>query len=146
MAGEVLALLDVLCLADAVERLAGVVAHERGGDEHPDDVTLGVDASHFDLVVLDLPGHELCQERCVFCHVLGMSESLDAERLELDARVARQLAKSLVHLQEAPGPVWVDAYQRHPDWSVFKGALEARLGLAQRLLGALPVRDITLDR
>src|SRR5437764_12016709 len=75
-----------------------------------------------------------------------MDESVEVERLEVLARVARELAKGVVHLQKAPGAGRVDAHQRHPDWSILKGALEARLGVPQRQLCALPVRDVTLDR
>jgi hypothetical protein len=97
--GELLALLDVLRLADAVERLAGVVAHERGSHQGPDDLALGMYASRLDLVAGDLPRYELFQKRRFFLHVLRMDESPEVERLEVLARVARELAEGVVHLK-----------------------------------------------
>src|SRR5436305_8724864 len=81
VAGELLPLLDVLRLANAIERLAGAIAHERGSHEDPGDLTLGMYASRLDLVAGDLPGYELCQERRFFLHVLRMAESPEVERL-----------------------------------------------------------------
>ena len=81
VAGELLALLDVLRLANAIERLAGVVAHERGSHQDPDDLTFSMYASRLDLVSMDLPCYELCQERRFFLYVLRMDESPEVKRL-----------------------------------------------------------------
>src|SRR6185437_15257823 len=58
LALEALALVDVLGLADAVQRCATVVTDERGGHEHPDDATVGGEPAQLALEARDLAGHQ----------------------------------------------------------------------------------------
>ena len=125
---------DVLELADAVQRPAGAVAHDRRLQRHPHQVPVGVQVALLELVPLDLAVDRTAQDIVVAGLVVRVGDVADRQGLQLAAAAAEHPGHRLVDPQEAPGGLRLEVDERHAERCVLEGDPE-------RLLAGAHPRD-----
>ena len=122
------ALRDVLDLRDEVERLPGVVAHERDRQQHPALRAVRADVALFHAVAAPLAGDHLTHELEVGLEVVRVRDVLEGQLQQLSGLVPDDLGEGAVDAQEGA----VESDQRHADRGLLEGVGEALLGLLER--------------
>jgi uncharacterized protein YbcI len=133
-----LALLDVLQLSDAVQRLTRRAADQRGVHQDPHRVTFCMEQALLNLEVVYLAGAEAGHCRQIDRRVLWVQELTDVRHLKLFRRVARQLSERAIDPQKPTFGSRVDAHQRDSDRGILECDVEICLDARRR---AHRVRD-----
>jgi hypothetical protein len=125
---ELLALGDVLDLADEVQRPLLLVGGERDREERPDHAAVRVQVALVHLVGRAATRQDVLHERQVRVEVVGVGDRLERDLQQLVLGVADELAQRLVDLE----PLALEPYERHSDRCVVERGLELLRGPAQR--------------
>src|SRR5215204_7506221 len=133
-----LALGDILDLGDEVERLALSIPDEGNAQRSPHRVAVSVEKALLQVVPGELAFHNPARISRTGCQIVGVSNLLPREGLQLFLGVPEYFAKRAVHLQVSP----FEADHGHADRCVIEDASEAISCLAQRILGSLALGDV----
>ena len=126
-----LALGDVLHLADEVDRLAGGPPHERYTQEAPRDRAVRAYVALLELEAVDLSVEHAQDLLDVEVDVVLMGHRPNVEPGQLLLRPSDQVAQGRIGGEEPP----VEVHEGHPDGSRLEGALKARVSLLKGPLG-----------
>src|SRR5215203_346762 len=135
---DLLAFAHVLDLRDEVERLALSIPDEGNAQRSPHRVAVSVEKVLLQVVPGELAFHNPARISRTGCQIVGVSNLLPHEGLQLFLGVPEYFAKRAVHLQVSP----FEADHGHADRCVIEDASEAISCLAQRILGSLALGDV----